>query len=112
MQLIDLGKLNEMLNALIEYNKADIKHAAENEWYDKAANLSMRNEGINKAKIIANSGDCLVVNKSRTLSDFVLSTSKLLATTDPDNARSVGAGDALQDSGKLVVNEQVDAKTV
>lgn len=60
MALIDLDKLNEMLDAQIASNEADIKQAAKNEWYDKAADLSKKNEGISKAKFLANSGDCHV----------------------------------------------------
>jgi hypothetical protein len=58
MALIDLNKLNAMLDDQIDSNEANIKHAAKNEWYDKAAALAKKNEGIAKAKFLANSGDC------------------------------------------------------
>ncbi|WP_299496466.1 hypothetical protein [uncultured Shewanella sp.] len=58
METIDLDKLNAMLDAQITANVEDIKHAVKNEWYDKAAALNKQNEGIMKAKFIANSGDC------------------------------------------------------
>jgi hypothetical protein len=60
MALIDLDKLNEMLDSQMASNEADIKHAVSNEWYDKAANLTIKNEGLSKAKFFANSGDCHV----------------------------------------------------
>lgn len=58
MSNIDLNKLNELIDSEISDNQAAIEHAAKKGWYDKAFMLSVKNEGLTKARFLANSGDC------------------------------------------------------
>lgn len=62
MTHIDLDLLNSLLSSEITSKEDEIKHAVKNEWYDKAAKLDRIKEGLRKAKLLANSGDCHVEN--------------------------------------------------
>ena len=59
--VISLNELNILLDNQISVNDAYIQQAVNNKSYDKASAVTEQNEGLIKARLLANSGACHVL---------------------------------------------------
>lgn len=60
MQTLNLALLLTLLDKEIASKEAEINHSISQDWFDKAAKLNNEICGLNRARMIAQSGDCHV----------------------------------------------------
>ena len=58
METLNLALLLKSLDKEIAKNECEINHAITQGWFDKAAKLNNEISGLNRAKMVAQSGDC------------------------------------------------------